>query len=139
MSHSRLFGVVVIVLSAIAFSSVHAFDMAKYQNGGKFSNFLPVINHYNSTGERFPITGSCKSACTMFLSIRSVCVSPGARFYFHAGKGSSGVDSRQTSVMISSYNSALQSYIREHHIMETDEFNMIPGSTIIKLGYPACR
>lgn len=109
MSHSRLFGVVVIVLSAIAFSSVHAFDMAKYQNGGKFSNFLPVINHYNSTGERFPITGTCKSACTMFLSIRSVCVSPGARIYFHAGKG------------------------------RTNEFNMIPGSTIIKLGYPACR
>ena len=81
MIYSRLFGGVAIVLSAIAPSSALAFDMAKYQNGGKFSNFLPVINHYNSTGERFPITGTCKSACTMFLSIRSVCVSPGSRFY----------------------------------------------------------
>jgi hypothetical protein len=133
------FGAAVMMLPAMASSSAFAFDMTKYRNGGKFADFLPVIQRYNSTGELFPITGTCKSACTMFLSIRNVCVSPAARFYFHAGKGSGGVDPRQTSIMTSSYNSALQSYIRERHMMETNEFGLIPGSTIIALGYRACR
>jgi hypothetical protein len=120
-------------------NTAYAFDMARYQNGGKFADFTPVISQYNASGERFPITGTCKSACTIFLSIRGVCVSPSARFYFHAGKNRGGVDPRQTNVMLSSYNSALQSYIRDHHMMETNEYQMLPGSTLIKLGYPACR
>jgi hypothetical protein len=131
--------VALVALLGLVSLPAHAFDMARYRNGGNFSDFRPVISHYNSTGERFPITGVCKSACTMFLSIRNVCVSPGAQFYFHAGKSRGAVDPRQTNVMLTSYNSALQSYIREHHMMETNEFKMLPGSTLIKLGYPPCR
>ena len=134
-----MFRIAVVVLFGLLALPAQAFDMAQYRNGGNFSDFLPVISQYNSSGERFPITGVCKSACTMFLSIRNVCVSPGAQFYFHAGKRRGAVDPRQTSVMLTSYNSALQSYIREHHMMETNEFKMLSGSTLIKLGYPACR
>jgi len=131
--------IVLVALLGLLSLPAQAFDMARYRNGGKFADFLPVISHFNSTGERFPITGVCKSACTMFLSIRNVCVSPGARFYFHAGKQGVAVNQHQTNVMLSTYNSALQGYIRDHHMMETNEFQMVPGSTIIKLGYPACR
>jgi hypothetical protein len=131
--------IVLVALLGLVSLPAQAFDLAKYRNGGKFADFTPVISQYNSSGERFPITGVCKSACTMFLSIRNVCVSPSAKFYFHAGKGGHGVDQRQTNVMLSTYNSALQSYIRDHHVMETNEFGMVPGSTIIRLGYPACR
>lgn len=119
--------------------AAHAFDMAHYQNGGRFADFMSVISQYNASGERFPITGTCKSACTMFLSIRNVCIAPGARFYFHAGKARGGGDPRQTAVMLSSYNSALQSYIRDHGMMETNDYQMLPGSTLIKLGYRSCR
>src|SRR5690348_17320688 len=119
--------------------TAHAFDMARYQNGGRFADFTVVVSQYNASGERFPITGTCKSACTLFLSIRNVCIGPNARFYFHAGKGRGGVDSRQTAVMLSSYNSALQSYIRAHHMMETNEYHLLSGSALIKLGYPSCR
>src|ERR1044071_6862138 len=104
-----------VLLSAFPFAA-HAFDMSHYENGGRFADFMAVIGQYNASGQRFPITGTCKSACTMFLSIRNVCVGPGARFYFHAGKARGGVDPRQTAVMLSSYNFALQSYIREHHM-----------------------
>ena len=131
--------IVLAVLFSLPPVLAHAFDMARYQNGGKFADFAPVISQYNASGQRFPITGVCKSACTMFLSIRTVCVSPGARFYFHAGKGRDGVNQHQTNVMLSSYNSALQGHIREHHMMETNEYQTVPGSTIIKLGYPACK
>ncbi|MGH6725279.1 MAG: hypothetical protein ACREB8_01880 [Pseudolabrys sp.] len=131
--------IVLVALLGLLPLSAQGFDMTRYRNGGKYADFLPVISQFNSSGERFPITGVCKSACTMFLSIRNVCVSPSARFYFHAGKGRGTVDQHQTNVMLSTYNSALQGYIRDHHMMETNEFQMLPGSTIIKLGYPACR
>ena len=131
------------IIAAMLFGALpfaaHGFDMSRYQNGGRFADFMPVISQYNASGERFPITGTCKSACTMFLSIRNVCVGPGAHFYFHAGKARGGVDTRQTAVMLSSYNSALQSYIRDHHMMETNDYQMLPGSVLIKLGYPSCR
>ncbi|MFX6838593.1 hypothetical protein ABTH46_19855, partial [Acinetobacter baumannii] len=39
-----------------------------------FGQFLNVIQQYNASGERFRIDSHCQSACTMFLSIRNVCV-----------------------------------------------------------------
>ena len=50
-----------------------------------FAQFLAVIQQYNASGERFRIDGHCQSACTMFLSIRNVCIAPGATLLFHAG------------------------------------------------------
>jgi len=50
-----------------------------------FARFQNVIQQYNASGERFRIESHCQSACTMFLSIRNVCVTPGATLLFHAG------------------------------------------------------
>ena len=54
-------------------------------NAYVFGQFLNVIQQYNASGERFRIDSHCQSACTMFLSIRNVCVTPGATLLFHAG------------------------------------------------------
>src|ERR1700739_4461816 len=51
----------------------------------EFRHFQSVIGQYNASGERFRIDSHCQSACTMFLSIRNVCVTPGATLLFHAG------------------------------------------------------
>ena len=108
----------------------------------EFRYFGSVIRQYNASGERFRIDSHCQSACTMFLSIRNVCVEPGATLLFHAGGDRrTGIISRTvTQKMLSFYNAALRSYVPANHFMDTLEFHSISGSEIIsRFGYPACR
>jgi hypothetical protein len=111
-----------------------------YGGGGRFSRFDPVVDQYNQSGERFRITGRCQSACTLFLSIRNVCIEPSAQLLFHAGSGSGGqTSSNSRSHMLSAYNEKLRTYLQEHHAMETSEFFAISGRDMIsKFGYRSC-
>ena len=107
-----------------------------------FGRFLNVIQQYNASGERFRIDSHCQSACTMFLSIRNVCVAPGATLLFHAGgsmrKGT--INPSTTQQMLSTYTAALQRYVTDKHFMDTLAFHSISGGEIIRrFGYPACR
>jgi len=108
----------------------------------EFDRFLAVIAQYNSSGERFRIDSHCQSACTMFLSIRNVCVTSGATLLFHAGgsmrKGI--ISPSRTQQMASTYNAALRQYVTDNHFMDTFAFHSISGSDIVKrFGYPACK
>ena len=111
------------------------------RNPAEFAQFQSVIQQYNASGERFRINSHCQSACTMFLSIRNVCVSRGAALLFHAGGTKlRGVSPGRTQQMLSTYNAALQQYVTANHFMDTLEFHSISGREIIKrFGYPACR
>lgn len=129
--------------AAYADGSVSSLHMG---NGARdayaFGQFLNVVQQYNASGERFRIDGHCQSACTMFLSIRNVCVTPGATLLFHAGgnmqKGV--ISSSSTQQMLGSYNAALRQYVTDNHFMDTFAFHAISGSDIIRrFGYPACR
>jgi len=107
-----------------------------------FGKFLEVIQQYNASGERFRIDSHCQSACTMFLSIRNVCVSPGATLLFHAGgsRDKGIISPSTTQQMLSTYNAALQKYVSDNHFMDTFDFHSISGGEIIRrFGYPACR
>jgi hypothetical protein len=57
---------------------------AGYEQGGPYARFEPVVQQYNQSGELFRVDGHCPSACTLFLGIRNVCISPQANFLFHA-------------------------------------------------------
>jgi hypothetical protein len=107
-----------------------------------FARFQSVIAQYNASGERFRIDSHCQSACTMFLSIRNVCVTPGATLLFHAGgsmqKGE--ISPAYTEQMRGTYNAALRQYVTDNHFMDTFAFHPISGGEIVKrFGYPACR
>jgi hypothetical protein len=106
-----------------------------------FAQFLAVIQQYNASGERFRIDSHCQSACTMFLSIRNVCVAPGATLLFHAGGSKQkGISPIRTQQMLGTYNAALRQYVTDNHFMETFAFHSISGKDIVKrFGYPACR
>jgi hypothetical protein len=107
-----------------------------------FARFQAVIQQYNASGERFRIDSHCQSACTMFLSIRNVCVTPGATLLFHAGGSmQKGIISpAYTQQMVDTYNAGLRKYVTDNHFMDTFAFHSISGSEIIKrFGYPACR
>ncbi len=107
-----------------------------------FAQFQSVIQQYNASGERFRIDTHCQSACTMFLSIRNVCITPGATLLFHAGgsmrKGI--ISPSYTQEMLNTYNAPLREYVTANHFMDTFAFHPISGREIIRrFGYPACR
>ena len=126
---------------ALADGSVSSLRMGYgARNAYEFGQFQQVIAQYNASGERFRIDSHCQSACTMFLSIRNVCVSPGATLLFHAGGSRGNINPGSTQAMLSTYNAALQKYVTENHYMETLQFHPISGGEIIRrFGYPACR
>ncbi len=113
---------------------------AGYETGGRFVRFDPVISQYNQTGEPFRIDGQCKSACTLFLSIRNVCIGPNATLFFHAGHDRArNITASATQHMLSAYNAPLRSYVMANHYMDTLEFHAISGHDMIhKFGYRAC-
>jgi hypothetical protein len=138
MHTAFLFVLLLVIASkpALADGSVSSMQMGDgARTSAEFKQFQFVIQQYNTSGERFRIDSRCQSACTMFLSIRNVCVLPSATLSFHAG-GSPAY----TAQMLGTYNFALQQYVSANHYMNTPEFHTISGREIMKrFGYRACR
>lgn len=112
-----------------------------FENGGKFYRFDPIVSEFNHTGRPFRIVGLCQSACTLFLSIRNVCVEPRATFQFHAGNdGNGNISEYATRHMQRAYSPKLRRFVIEHGYMETFRFYTISGIDMIeKFGYPVCE
>jgi hypothetical protein len=111
--------------------------------GGRVVDFLPIIRQYNASGELFRIQGVCKSACTMFLGIRNVCVERNATLMFHGGhdieENVTGPDTRASRAALYRYNAALRQYLLEGHYMDSDTYHSLPGSVLIdRFGYTEC-
>jgi hypothetical protein len=129
------------ITPARADGSVSALGMGMGARPGEMGRFDAVVAQYNASGERFRIDGHCQSACTIFLSIRNVCIAPGASLLFHSGGDmkNNKVSVASTQHMLSAYNAALRQYVSANHYMDTFAFHAISGSEIIsRFGYPAC-
>lgn len=127
---------------AHADGSVSALHMGMGAKPGEMGRFDAVVAQYNASGERFRIDSHCQSACTIFLSIRNVCVTPNATLLFHAGGNmqAARISMASTQHMLGAYNAALRQYVTDNHFMDTFAFHAIAGRDIIKrFGYPACR
>jgi hypothetical protein len=127
---------------ACADGSVSALGMGMGARPGEMQKFDAVVQQYNASGERFRIDSHCQSACTIFLSIRNVCIGPGATLLFHSGGDprTNRVSAASTQHMLEAYNSALRQYVTDNHFMDTFAFHSISGRDIIaRFGYPACR
>jgi hypothetical protein len=114
-----------------------------YSEGGYVPDFVKIVRQYNASGDEFRIEGVCKSACTLFLGIRNVCVERSAQLMFHAGhdiaENRTGPDTRASRAALRLYNESLGRYLLEGHHMDTDEFHTLPGSTLIdRFGYREC-
>ena len=128
--------------SARAEGSVSALHMGMGARPGEMGRFDAVVEQYNASGERFRIDSHCQSACTIFLSIRNVCIRPNATLLFHAGGSpkQARFNPGSTQHMLAAYNPALRQYVLEHHFMDTFEFHAIYGREMIsRFGYRACR
>jgi hypothetical protein len=114
-----------------------------YGEGGYIPDFVKIVRQYNASGDEFRIEGVCKSACTLFLGIRNVCVERTAQLMFHAGhdiaENRTGPDTRASRAALYRYNESLRRYLLEGHYMDTDAFHALPGSALIdRFGYREC-
>lgn len=131
-------------LSAVALLLAAAPAMAGtsrgFENGGYFTRFDPVVAEFNETRRPFRIVGLCQSACTLFLSIKNVCVERTARFEFHAGSdGKGNILQSATQHMINAYNPKLRRFVIKNGYMETLEFSAISADDMIDVfGYTEC-
>ncbi len=112
--------------------------------GGRFAVYYPIIAKYNKSGELFRIEGACRSACTLFLGIRNVCVDRKAFLSFHAGPDSKTHkwvrNSSSTRAMLRAYKPTLRKFLLDGHHVDTKEYFTLPGATLIeKFGYTACK
>ena len=127
---------------AHADGSVSALGMGMGARPGEMPRFDAVVQQYNASGERFRIDSHCQSACTIFLSIRNVCITPGATLLFHAGGDprANRMSAASTQHMLNAYNSALRQYVTENHFMDSFAFHTISGREMVaRFGYPGCR
>lgn len=100
----------------------------------QMNQFLQDRDQIAKSGKWFRIEGICKSACTIFLKLRNVCIDPNAKLKFHAG-GSP----QSTVTMLASYNSKLRGFLIANHYMDTPEFRAISGQEMIQnFGYRRC-
>src|SRR5450432_2457826 len=94
-------------------------------SAAEFAHFQSVVAQYNASGERFRIDSHCQSACTIFLSIRNVCVTPNATLLFHSGGNprANRVSAASTQHMLDAYNPALRKYVTDGRFMDTFDFH----------------
>jgi hypothetical protein len=105
-----------------------------YGRGGSFGDYDPIIERYNRSGELFVIRGRCQSACTLFLSIRSACIAPNARFGFHAGRSV-----MSTQRMLSSYRPRLREHLVAVGALQGQSYTFVSGRDMVaRFGYRAC-
>jgi hypothetical protein len=138
----RVFVTVVLVAAPTSLSLADASSLP-YSEGGYLPDFIKIVRQYNESGEPFRIEGTCKSACTLFLGIRSVCVERDAKLMFHAGhdiaENRTGPDTRASRAALYRYNERLRRYLLDGHFMDTDAFHTLLGSELVdRFGYREC-
>lgn len=111
--------------------------------GGKLGQRSEEVRYLRATGQRVELRGTCLSACTMYLSLPNVCVSPSARLGFHGpsrnGQRLTGQDFEHWSeVMARNYREPLRSWYLSEARYRTSGYFEISGAELISMGYPRC-
>jgi hypothetical protein len=140
MKCSGLFLVVFAIIASPVFADGTSLG---HGEGGRIVDFLPVVQQFNASGELFRVQGVCKSACTLFLGIRNVCIERDATLMFHGGhdiqEDVTGPDTRASRAMLYRYNAALRQYLLDGHHMDSKEYHTLTGNDLIdRFGYREC-
>jgi hypothetical protein len=138
MKSAVLFVTVFAMITSSAFAEGTSLG---HGEGGRIVDFLPIVQQYNANGELFSIQGVCKSACTLFLGIRNICIERDATLMFHGGHPGERhrSDTRASRAMLYRYNKALRHYLLEGHHMDSNEYYTLMGSELIdRFRYREC-
>jgi hypothetical protein len=74
------------------------------------------------------ILGSCLSACTIFLSVSDVCISPDAELGFHSAYDDDGaLNPAGSQIMLSSYPRGIRAWVERHHALDSKKLTFMTG------------
>lgn len=139
------------LITSVAFASMGGLSEAQtnetivvsHDRGGKLGQRSHQVRYLRATGQRVELRGVCLSACTMYLSLPNVCVSPSARLGFHGptrnGQRLTGQDFQHWSeVMADNYREPLRSWYLANARYRTSGYLEIRGADLITMGYRRC-
>lgn len=115
----------------------------RVDRGGMLGKRSEEIRYLRSTGRRVELRGTCLSACTMYLSLPDICVSPTATFGFHGPtRNGRALPSQEfdywSNVMANNYREPLRSWYLSEARFTTSGYIRVRGAELISMGYPSC-
>jgi hypothetical protein len=121
-----------------------ALDVAR-DMGGSVAARLDAIHQLERSRTRVRITGTCVSACTLYLGLSRTCVMPGAKLGFHGPTSAlPGIPlppdefERVSRVMAAHYPPALRAWYLAEARKLTGAYVTISGRDAIRMGARPC-
>lgn len=113
-----------------------------YDWGGQVNKYTAIINEYRRHPERLlKISGTCASACTLFLAAPNVCVSRATVMWFHApyDNRNGRIATEYKDWMLNYYPPQIRGWVKASGALDTIAFKRsLIGEQIISLGFKAC-
>ena len=108
--------------------------------GGVVNDYITAANRYNREHREVRIIGDCYSACMMALSVRSVCLYPKAKVYFHFIRSAvTGLaDPVMTEKLILNFPYPIYERLLGNLQADFTPAATLSGAQLIELGYKAC-
>jgi hypothetical protein len=112
----------------------------KEDGGGIVTDYIKAAYDYKTQNRRVEIRGSCRSACTLALSVPNVCVGPGAVVrWHHAYEPSSGVIRYDISeMMLERLPFRIRSRIQGHIQVNYNPDATLTYRQLVELGVKDC-
>lgn len=112
--------------------------------GGRLHRRQDEIRKLRRSGQAVELRGRCYSACTMYLGLRNVCVSPDATFGFHGPQRlfvrlPRDLFDHWSDVMAQNLRPQLQRWFMTQARFVGADVIILPGSALIQMGYSPCR
>ena len=135
-------GVLSITGSAVA-AQTRAVFVVQSDRGGWIVQRSKKIRDLSATGQRVELRGSCLSACTMYLSLPSACISPSATFGFHGPtRNGQQLSKREfdyfSRILADNYKEPLRSWFMTEARYRTVGYYKFTGAQLISMGYSRC-
>lgn len=114
--------------------------------GGALEPRYALIADLRARGEHVAIGGICYSACTLYLGLETVCVTPDARLGFHGPSSNlPGLPlphadfERQSQRMASHYPPAIHHWFLREARYVTRSLYVLDGAQLVAMGARACQ
>ena len=108
--------------------------------GGEVREYEWAMNKYNAERRRVEIRGSCRSACSMALGVKNVCVAPGAVVKLHQAyeKATGVIREDVTNLMTSYMPMRVRNHVEGHITRNYNPYTTLYYDDLIKLGIKSC-
>ena len=138
-----------VLIAGLAFFHPKAHGSVPYpvDNGGLVYQYLNRAADLNYHGRSYRIDGICLSACTIYLSVKNVCVTRRARIGFHSAFDGKLWDEQRVyrqspegnRDMFNAYPPRLQQWVHRNNALAQRYFKYISGHYAIRyLGFREC-